>query len=292
MVHGSDISARPAAPEVRSPEESSDQENSSSIQEVEEPALPSTNESLVSSTPLGSPQGRGVVKPETTPIKSDKSLDKSGLADEITNQLTESLVRDSVEAVSLIADRKTPALPKTPPPTMPNPPLPKTPPPTMPKPSRKKSDTNILDTDRPDLSSAAQTEQKTDVQTDKQAEVKTDIQTDKQTDGVMKSLLDEAIMDMVMIRRKKANQTTSSEEKMVNGLLDHADDSEDEQTSGGKLVDNDSGLSLDPFHRPGSPVPSDLASASSQDVSLPCSHRLLVTQYLTHSLTCLYYIAY
>ncbi|XP_055897249.1 centrosome-associated protein 350-like isoform X3 [Biomphalaria glabrata] len=78
---------------------------------------------------------------------------------------------------------------------------------------------------------------------------------DQTTDSVMKSLLEEAIADMVKIKKRKLtsqHQDSNSSNHLSNG---HIDDKE--LFLEDKLQDNDSGLSLEAIHRPSSPLPGD-----------------------------------
>ncbi|BFZ05882.1 hypothetical protein BsWGS_08921 [Bradybaena similaris] len=87
----------------------------------------------------------------------------------------------------------------------------------------------------------------------------------KTTESVIKTLLDDAIAHMLDVKKKKTDSkiSTSITELLANNnnilhgeftdqsFKSFLDDSTDED----KIQDNDSGLSLDPVQRPGSPVP-------------------------------------
>ncbi|KAH9508836.1 hypothetical protein Btru_050193 [Bulinus truncatus] len=80
---------------------------------------------------------------------------------------------------------------------------------------------------------------------------------DQTTDKVMKSLLEEAIADMFSIKRRKLaashiRDSNSSNHLVANG---HMEDKDLLSFVQDKVLDNDSGLSLEPIHRPSSPVP-------------------------------------
>ncbi|XP_012936215.1 centrosome-associated protein 350 [Aplysia californica] len=245
MVHGSDISAfteQPAAvpsedQEARSPDESltTDQDDSSNVQDVQEPEktiLPAADASMFHSTPLGSPQRQAdhTQKPTATPVKGDMTA----LADKITDQLTSTLIEDSFETVGKIASQKSPT------------------PATPPKPAATTTTTKKADS--PADGSAVSEQQK--------GPASSPSAPDRTTDGVMKTLLDEAILDMVKIKRKKA-ESAKDKTSLMNGILEGGEDSFDDDEDDDeeeKIQDNDSGLSMDPFQRPGSPVPSDAVS--------------------------------
>ncbi|XP_059175915.1 centrosome-associated protein 350-like [Physella acuta] len=275
MVPGNDITAE--QPEVdlintitgeKSPDESvttTDLEDSN----MGDTILPAADASMLHSTPVGSPYlGRAESeKPTATPVKKDLTQ----LADNITDHLTTAIVQDSIAVLGQIAQKKTPPAvsPKpakkvdtdvkkseattlpvmstapvtstapvvstTPPtittsPTITTPPTSKTPPP---------STTPVIST------------------TPQQADQAKRVKCDATADDVMKSLLNEAITEMIKIKKRKAAPT---QQHHINGDADDSESSFEEHQEEEKNQNNDSGLSLEPIQRPCSPVP-DTTSA-------------------------------
>ncbi|RUS88461.1 hypothetical protein EGW08_003798 [Elysia chlorotica] len=263
----------------RSPDESLTTEDSRAEGEDEgetyRSGLAAKDESMFHSTPLHSPSvRRSVEKPEATPVKVSTSL----LADAITEQLEASLVQDSLEAVvTRLSAQTSPAKQAAPPP------LPSSPPPTQATPQDSASGSPAWDSeDLPEDPLIKGRDRNTNqkASSESPSPPSSSQKTERTADGVMRSLLDEAISDMVTIKRRKAQtlaKASSLEHVKLNGDLNHKDkqtllgqghrandkddsyDDEDDDfyaTQEDKVKD-DSGMSLDPMHRPASPIPGD-----------------------------------
>ena len=272
----------------RSPDESLTTEDSRAEEGVgvERSVLAARDESMFHSTPLGSPNiHRSMEKPVATPVKPEgDNLNSSLLADAISEQLEASLVQDSLEAVvGRLSAQSSPAKKAVPP-------LPSTPPPSQARPEEPGSGPlawsshELPEDPLAETSSGENNNRKQKTSSDSPSS-SSKHKTERTADGVMRSLLDEAISDMVTIKRKKAQTLASSPEHVkLNGDLNHKDkqallnqghytndnddyDDDDDfyTTTEDKIKDNDSGLSLDPVHRPASPIPGD--TPTEQDVS-------------------------
>ncbi|GFN76393.1 centrosome-associated protein 350 [Plakobranchus ocellatus] len=260
--------------EGRSPDESLTTEDSKVEEGVDNDrtVLPARDESILHSTPLASPLKRGGDKPTATPVKpAGEKHSSSLLADTISEQLEASLVQESLDAVvgRLSAHSS---------PSKRTPPLPSTPPPTHARPQESANGSELWDSfelpEDPSTLTPSNLTKKPNNSSDSPSPSSKQ-RTERTTDGVMRSLLDEAISDMVTIRKRKAQTLASSpEHARLNGDLNHKDkqallgnklgtdndiDDDDDfyKESEDKARDNDSGLSLDPVHRPASPVPGE-----------------------------------
>lgn len=211
--------------------------------------------SLIHSTPISSPHAKQTAShaaSQPTPKTHNETI-----ADSITDHLAASILEDTVDTMGKIASKRTPPM-------------------TLPKPTKKPSTTI----------------NKEDEGADESVDVQSTSAADKTTDGVMDSLLNEAISHMISIKRRQVGMLNAkagkgSEDKtLVNGdigedadlisskrgahtlngrdiedLQGEANDKENQSAAAG-----DSGKSVDPFHRPGSPIPGDGHTA--EDVSL------------------------
>lgn len=250
MVHGSDILVAgeqmivdvSQRSEAKSPDESivtdQDDSNIEDVTDEDKTVNLAPDTSMFHSTPVSSPHLQRLIieKPQATPVKKDITI----VADNITDHLTASLVEDSVKTIGQIASKKTP-------------------PPTLPKPAVQTSYSPLSQTvtDLPNLTSPKTVAS--------QERLPTQSATDKTTDGVMKSLLEEAITDILKVKRRK--EASSNEQKDVTGLINgdfvdqgakpHLDISENGDR---QILVNGSGLfCLEPVQRPGSPVPDDVS---------------------------------
>ncbi|GFR60073.1 centrosome-associated protein 350 [Elysia marginata] len=256
---------------------------------AEEGAEQGKSESIFHSTPMGSPNiQQSGEKLTATPVKAagDK-LSASLLADTISEQLEASLVQDSLEAVvGRLSAQSSPAKKAVPP-------LPSTPPPSQARLEETGSVPEIRSDELPEDPSAQKSRE---TNKDRKHTTSPDSpspsskqRSERTADGVMRSLLDEAISDMVTIKRRKAQTLASSPEHLkLNGDLGHRDkqallgsvqesknieddndndDNDDDDfytMTDEKVKDKDSGLSLDPVHRPASPIPGDAPTEQDQ----------------------------
>ncbi|CAL1535795.1 unnamed protein product [Lymnaea stagnalis] len=244
MIPGSEIGAEKEKPDLINMEEieekfspdeslSTDQEDSNVVDTVhkEENLL---GDSIIHSTPVGSPYPveSNIEKPRGSPVKRDWT----SIGESITDKLTATLVEDTLAAVGQVASKKSA-------------------PPTSPKPVRKLEPNVLVIKDSVESSQPPRRGQE-DSQTSK------DVSTDRTTDILMKSVLEEAIADMMNIRKRKAAaakfRDLNAPSSLVNGHSESKElglSFEDEREE--DIQDNDSGLSLEPIQRPSSPVPGD-----------------------------------
>ncbi|XP_046543377.1 LOW QUALITY PROTEIN: centrosome-associated protein 350-like [Haliotis rubra] len=235
LVHGSDISPQIEIDEnlmndVKSPDDSVTDVSAATETELEKEILNAAEnvESFVT-TP---PQSPGV----------KKKRDVNSLADDITDHLAMSIVKDSMETMGTIAAKHAP-------------PEKKIPPATLPKPKLQQQTVTAVIEKVPDQTT----------ETIKPSSPK-DVSADKATDSVMDSMLNEAISQMVSIRNKQRSRTDGDRDASTGQVNGHLSSDELDSLSAGGLLNSgreqkpdilvlDDGADL--IQRPESPMPGE-----------------------------------
>ncbi|XP_071097553.1 centrosome-associated protein 350-like [Haliotis cracherodii] len=235
LVHGSDISPQMEMEEnlmndVKSPDDSVTDVSAATETELEKEILTAAEnvESFVT-TPPQSPS-------------SKKSCDINSLADDITDHITMSIVKDSMETMGNIAAKQ--AAPGK-----------KVPPATLPKPKLQQQTVTAVIEKVPDQTT----------ETTKSSSPK-NVSADKATNSVMDSMLNEAISQMVSIRNKQRSRTDVGKDAPSGQINGHLSSDELDSLSAGGLLNGgreqkpdilvlDDGADL--IQRPESPMPGE-----------------------------------